>query len=129
MGEEENLDYEKKIEKAMKYAEKVKLKRELNELKHSNDKPKEKLSFSKVAFIFMIGNCIVIEIYALIAMFFFGDLSSLSTLIAAVVGECLSFLAFEIKSLKENTAGGIVFESAMKKLDYELDNKNDEPVG
>lgn len=123
------MDYEKKIEKAMKYAEKVKLKRELNELKHSNDKPKEKLSFSKVAFIFMIGNCIVIEIYALIAMFFFGDLSSLSTLIAAVVGECLSFLAFEIKSLKENTAGGIVFESAMKKLDYELDNKNDEPVG
>lgn len=50
------MDYEKKIEKAMKYAEKVKLKRELNELKHSNDKPKEKLSFSKVAFIFMIGN-------------------------------------------------------------------------
>lgn len=123
------MDFEKKKQLAMEHAEKVKLNQELKEIRHSNDKPKEKLSFSKVAFIFMIGNCIVIEIYALIAMFFFGDLSSLSTLIAAVVGECLSFLAFEIKSLKENTVGGIVFESAMKKLDYELDNKNDEPVG
>ena len=123
------MDYEKQLAKALEHAEKVKLKQELNELRHSNDKPKEKLSFSKMAFIFMIANCVVIEIYALVAMFFFGDLSSLSALIAAVVGECISFLCFEIKSGKENTTGGIVYESAMKKLEHELDNDTDDAVG
>lgn len=123
------MDYEKQLAKALKHAEKVKLKQELNELRHSNDKPKEKLSFSKMAFIFMIANCVVIEIYALVAMFFFGDLSSLSALIAAVVGECISFLCFEIKSGKENTTGGIIYESAMKKLEHELNNNTDDAVG
>ena len=123
------MDYEKRLAKALAHAEKVKLKQELNELRHSNDKPKEKLSFSKMAFIFMIANCVVIEIYALVAMFFFGDLSSLSALIAAVVGECISFLCFEVKSGKENTTGGIIYESAMKKLEHELNNNTDDAVG
>ncbi len=119
----------KKTARAEAYAEKVKIKQYLHEVKHKNDKPKEKLSFSKMAFLFMIINCTVIEIYALVAMFFFADLSSLSTLIAAVVGECVSFLGYEIKSAKENVAGGIVYESAMKKLEHELDSKSEESVG
>lgn len=124
------MDYEEKLSKAKSHADKVKLRRELNEVWHSNDEPREKLSFSKVAFIFMITNCVVIEVYALVAMFYFGDLSSLSALIAAVVGECVSFLCFEIKSGKENTVGGIVYESAMKKLEHELENNsNDDAVG
>lgn len=123
------MDYEKEISKAMEHAEKVKLKQELHDLKHSNDKPKEKLSFSKMAFIFMIGNCVIIEIYALVAMFYFGDLSSLSALIAAVVGECVTTLGYFIKSQHENTKDGIIYETAMKKLEYELDNKSDEAVG
>lgn len=127
------MDYEKKIEKALKYAEKVKLNRELNELKHSNDKPKEKLTFSKGIFIFMIANCIVIEIYALIAMFFFGDLSSLSALIAAVVGECITTIGYFVKAGRENTKDGIVYETAMMKLEHELENSssmsNDDAVG
>lgn len=122
------MDYEKEMAKAQAYANKVKLKQELYDLRHSNDKPKEKLSFSKMAFIFMISNCVVIEIYALVAMFYFGDLSSLSALIAAVVGECITTCAYYIKAGKENTANGIVYEAAMKKLEYELDN-TDESVG
>ena len=118
---------DKKIAGAEAHAEKVKVNQYLHEVKHKNDKPKEKLSFSKMAFLFMIINCTVIEIYALVAMFFFGDLSSLSALIAAVVGECISFLCFEVKSGKENTTGGIVYESAMKKLEHELNN--DDSVG
>lgn len=123
------MDYEKKIADAMEHAEKVKLKQELYELRHSNDKQREKLSFSKIAFIFMMTNCVVIEIYALFAMFYFGDLSSLSALIAAVVGECVSFLCFEIKAGKENSKNGIVYETAMKKLEHELENNNDDAVG
>lgn len=123
------MDYEKQKQLAQDHADKVKLKQELKEIKHSNDKPKEKLSFSKMAFIFMIGNCTVIEIYALVAMFFYADLSPLSTLIAAVVGECMSFLVYEAKASKENSEGGIVYESAMAKLKYELGNDTDDSVG
>lgn len=123
------MDFEKEIEKALEHADRVKQKQELYDLRHSNDRKKEPLSFSKMAFIFMIGNCIAIEVYALVAMFIFGDLSSLSALIAAVVGECMSFLVFEIKSGKENTTGGIVYETAMKKLEHELENNSDDAVG
>lgn len=123
------MDFEKEIERAIQHADRVKQKQELYEVKHANDKPKEKLSFSKVAFIFMITNCTIIEIYALVAMFFFADLSSLSTLIAAVVGECVSFLSYEWKSMRENSAQGIVYETAMKKLEYELENSSDDAVG
>lgn len=123
------MDYEKEISKALEHAEKVKLKQELHDLKHSNDKPKEKLSFSKMAFIFMISNCVIIEVYALVAMFYFGDLSSLSALVAAVVGECVITLGYFIKSQHENTKDGIIYETAMKKLEYELESKSDEAVG
>ena len=123
------MNYQMKKAKGLNHAIKVKQRQELDELKHCNDKPKEKLSFSKIAFIFMIANCVVIELYALFTMFFFQDLSSLPTLIAAVVGECISFLAYEFKSMKENSANGIVYESAMKKLEYELENTTDDAVG
>lgn len=121
------MDFEKEIELAIKHADRVKQKRELAEIYHANDEPKEKLSFSKIAFIFMMTNCVIIEVYALVAMFRFADLSSLSTLIAAVVGECVSFLSYEYKSMKENSSQGIVYESAMKKLEHEL--SNDDCVG
>lgn len=123
------MDYEKKLAKAIEHAEKVKLNQELSELRHSNDKPREKLTFSKIAFIFMIGNCVVIEIYALVAMFFFGDLSSLSALIAAVVGECITTIGYFIKSGRENRKDGIVYDTAMKKLEYELESNTDDAVG
>ena len=120
------MAFETEKQKAEEHALNVKQKQELYEIKHKNDVAKPKLSFSKVAFIFMIANCSVIELYALITMFIFADLSPLSTLIAAVVGECVTFLGYEIKSVKENISGGIVYESTMKKLEYELENNNDE---
>ena len=125
----DRMNYEKRIQKALDHAERVKLNQELKELRHSNDKPKEKITFSKGVFIFMIANCIVIEVYSLVAMFFFGDLSSLSALIAAVVGECITTIGYYVKAGKENTKDGIVYETAMKKLEYELENNSDEAVG
>lgn len=123
--------FENKIKKAIMHSQKVKQNQELYELRHSNDKPKEKLSFSKRAFIFLVGNCTVIEIYALITMVYFQDLSSLSALIVAVVGDCVTMLAYMVKSQHENTSGGIVFETAMKKLEHELSNESngDDSVG
>ena len=124
-------NYEQKIQNAINHAEKVKLKRELSELRHVNDKPKEKIPTGKIGFWYMIINCTVIEIYSLVAMFIFRDLSSLPALIVAVVGDCVAFISYNAKSSKENTEGGIVYESAMKKLEYELGNSmsEDDAVG
>lgn len=121
------MEYERKIAKALEYAERKKLKQEIHDLKHSNDRPRQKLTFSKLAFIFMMGNCVVIELYALVTMFFMEDLSSLSTLIAAVVGECICTCGYFVKSGKENSANGIVYETAMAKLQHELNT--DDAVG
>ena len=123
----EQIIFEVEKQKALHYAEDVRQRQELYELRHSNDKKKEKLSFSKIAFIFMVTNCVIIELYALFTMFYFQDLSSLPALIAAIVGECITLCGYYVKSGKENTIGGIVYESAMKKLEHELDNN--ESVG
>ena len=42
------------------------------------------------------------------------DLTPLVTLITTVVGEVIAFAVYAAKSVKENTAGGIVYETAMK---------------
>lgn len=123
----EQIIFEVEKQKALHYAEDVRQRQELYELRHSNDKKKEKLSFSKIAFIFMVTNCVIIELYALFTMFYFQDLSSLPALIAAIVGECITLCGYYVKSGKENTIGGIVYESAMKTLEHELDNN--ESVG
>lgn len=122
--------FEKEINKAIEHSNAVKQKQELYELKHSNDITKEKLSFSKMAFIFLVANCTVIELYSLIAMALLRDLSPLPALIAAVVGDCVALIAYNVKAQHENTSGGIVFETTMKKLEHELNNNDsDESVG
>lgn len=120
------MSFDKKKERAEQHALRVKQRQELSEIKHKND-VKASLSFSKLAFIFMMGNCMIVEIYALITMIIFADLSPLTTLIAAVIGECVTMIGYYIKSGKENTAGGIVYESAMEKLRSGIDS--DDAVG
>lgn len=123
------MDYNKQKEYANKYAAKVKQKQELYDIKHRNDKPKEKLSFSKKAFVFMIANCIIIEIYSLFMMAFYEDLSSLPTLIVAVIGECICTVSYYIKAKCENTQGGIIYETALRKLDNSINEINSDSVG
>jgi hypothetical protein len=49
------------------------------------------------------------------------DLTPLITLISAVVGEVIGFAIYSIKASKENSKGGIVYDTAMQHL-----NNNDE---
>lgn len=116
------IDYEVEKEKAKLHAEKVKLKQEIEDIKHANDRQRKPLSFSKIAVIVLFINYLVIELYSMVAMFWFNDLSALGTLIVAVLGQCATLTGYFIKSGKENTAGGIVFETTMKEL--ELDNNS-----
>ena len=129
MGLKEEVDFNIKKKDAEKHAEKVKQRQELYAIRHKNDKVKEKTPTSKVVLYFMITNCVVIEIYSLVVILVFRDLTPLPMLISAVIGGCISFLGYEYKSMKENTVGGIVYESAMKKLEYELENNTEDAVG
>ena len=45
------------------------------------------------------------------------DLTALITLIGAVIGETLTFIAYAVKSAKENSRNGIVYEMAMRDRD------------
>lgn len=110
-------DYKDRMDEAFRHAEDVKQKQEIKEAKHSNDKP---LSFSKMAVIFIFANCCVIELYSMVVMAVFHDLSSLGSLVMAVVGQCASLLGYFIKASRENTESGIVYETTMLQLQHEL---------
>lgn len=88
-----------------------------------------KLPFGKLLMIFLFINFTLLEIftgwvtistfslaYAIGAM---PDFMPLITLLGAIIGETLSFGIYSAKSKAENTAGGIVYETAMKEMDQE----------
>lgn len=116
-------DYRDKMDEALKYAEDVKQKQEIKEIKHSNDKEKKPLSFSKIAVIFIFTNCLVIELYSMVVMAVFHDLSSLGSLVIGVIGQCVTALGYFIKSKAENCSDGIVYETAMRQ--YEIQEKEE----
>ena len=102
--------YKKKIDKLKKKNEYLK---QINELETESDKYKRKTPYTKKIMMFILINCTIVELYSMFAMTYTNYLSSLCTLITAVVGESISFAIYSYKSIKENTQGGIVYESAM----------------
>lgn len=86
-----------------------------------------KISTSKLLILFLFINCTIIELFTgyvtlksidiatLIMMT--PDFTPLVTLIGAVVSEVIGFAVYALKSAKENTSGGIVYETAMKQIE------------
>lgn len=115
--------YEEELLKAELHATKQKQKQEIYNIKHKYDK--KKLTFGKLALIFLLFNCSVIEIYSMIVMFIFKDLSPLTVLISSVVGECIGLISYNVKSQKENTGPngeGITWSLALKEKE---ENQNE----
>lgn len=91
----------------------------------------KKISTSKLLILFLFLNCTAIEIFtgwvtiqsiALVSMtMMMPDFSPLVTLIGAVVSEVIGFAIYSIKATKENTKGGIVYDTAMKEYEMEED--------
>lgn len=73
-------------------------------------RPKLKFNTTKLVLFFIFINCTAVEIYSMWIMVKLADISGLYALITAVVGETMSFLIYALKSTKENTEGGIVYE-------------------
>ena len=86
-------------------------------------KDKKKMSTSKWLIFFLFLNCTIIELFTgyvtlqtLTIAKITGlppDLTPLVTLIGIVVAEVIGFAVYALKSLKENTSGGIIYETAM----------------
>ena len=98
-------------------------------------KYKKKISTSKLLIFFLFLNCTIIELFTGWVTFksielstitaMAPDFSPLVALIGAVIGEVIGFAVYAIKSTKENTVGGIVYDSALNNNN----NNNNESVG
>ena len=135
--EELVAELEKRVEQEEKRwgLEKPLLEREqkVNSEKEEFAKKKNKLTTSKILIGFLFLNCTLIEIFtgwAMIKMLYIAsiagtsiDFTPLVALIGAVVGEVIGYGIYSLKSAKENSVGGLVFESAMKEKEHESKKK------
>lgn len=81
---------------------------------------------AKVLMTLLFVNCTVVELFTMwatdqsfklaYATQLAPDLTPLNTLVGTVVAEVLGFAVYCLKSMKENTKGGIVYESAVGNL-------------
>ena len=103
---------------------KYKLKQEKREFKKQF---LPKISTSKLLILFLFINCTIIELFTGFVTLKSLDLTTLTmanpdftplvTLIGAVVSEVVGYAVYALKSAKENTAGGITYETAMRQID------------
>ena len=132
-AEREILLQEKQWEKEKSLQErKYKIKKEKRELKSLYG---FKLPTSKLLILFLFINCTLIELFTgwvtiksidLATLTMVGpDFTPLVTLIGAIVSEVIGFAIYAIKSAKENTEGGIIYETTMAKLQQ----KDEEQLG
>lgn len=123
-AEREIVLQEKQWEKEKSLQErKYKIKKEKRELKSLYG---FKLPTSKLLILFLFINCTLIELFTgwvtiksidLATLTMVGpDFTPLVTLIGAVVSEVIGFAIYAIKSAKENTEGGIIYETTIAKL-------------
>lgn len=85
----------------------------------------KKIPTSKKLILFLFLNCTLIELftawvtikslYLAETFLIVPDFTPLVSLIGAVLGEVIGYAVYAIKSAKENSQGGIVFESAAAK--------------
>lgn len=87
-------------------------------------KDKSKLTTTKLLILFLFINCTIIELFTgwttiqslrlALQTGLAPDFTPLITLIGAVIGEVIGFATYTIKSTKENTVGGVVYDCAIK---------------
>lgn len=84
----------------------------------------KKISCTKLIVLFLFLNCTIIEIFTgwvtvqnILLAQNFGialDFTPLVTLVGTIVSEVFGFAVYAAKSAKENSKGGIVYDSAMR---------------
>ena len=115
------------------------IKAERKSLRESFKEKKDKIANSKLLVWFLFINCTIIELFTIWVIckelglaaegILSPDLSPLMALITTVVAEVIGFGIYALKSTKENTTGGIIYETAMFNLQNEVPEDEDEEVG
>ena len=103
-------------------------------LKEEKDKYKSKIklpSTSKLMAVYLFIILNVVLIYAMVAMWYFKDLSYLGVLITDVAAQVLTYFIYSKKATIENTVGGITYDMAMKSVEETTVNEygNSNAVG
>lgn len=129
----------RKLEREIKQWEQEKqiiiAKQKLTEDKKETLKKKNKLSTSKFLMFFLFISCSIIEAFTMYVtikgmnMGLGADFGPLQMLITAVVGEVIGYAVYSLKALKENTEGGIVYQSNLlnnyAQLIENIENENE----
>lgn len=88
----------------------------------------KKISCTKLIILFLFINCTLVELFtgwvvvknlALAAAGVALDLTPLTTLVGTVVAEVLGFAVYAAKATKENSKGGIVYDSTFSQVNEE----------
>lgn len=109
---------------ARRYAKRQKFWEEVEEIKYGKN-GRRKMPTGKKFTIFLLINFTVVEIYTLFIMYYLRDISALPTLITSVIGEVITLIVYQIKSLKENTASsGFMYELKMKDAEQGIIDDN-----
>lgn len=96
---------------------------------------KKKLTTTKLLTFFLLLNCTIIQfftLYIILKQLNMGmevDLTPLQMLITTIVGQVIVFIIYSIKSLKENTKGGIVYDMALNEQENFIDQNIQEAEG
>lgn len=111
------------------------LKQEKKKIKNKYKEQHKKIATSKFLMLFLFISCSAIQFFTIVLTFKgmnlgYVDFSALQSLIAAIVAEVIGFAIYSLKSMKENTVGGIVYQTAIIQAKKENQNNNyQEAVG
>ena len=124
-------EFRSKMRKARLKNESAVRKMELRETKNKS-KQKKKISTTKLIALYLFILLNVVLAFAMYMMYRLSDLTYLGVLITDIVAQVITFLIYVVKSTKENTQGGITYETAMRSFQVESFsqiNNDNEPVG
>ena len=116
--------YDEKLRKAYIQSKKREYElaiKEINRMNRNSKKVTDSLTTSKFFMLFILMNCTVIEIYSMVTMFVFNDLSSLSSLIVAVVTESISYAVYSAKAYKGKKSE---VEAELERDRFEFEKEN-----
>ncbi len=97
-------------------------------LKEEKDKYRLKLKLpttSKLMAVYLFFILNVVLAYAMIAMWYFADLTYLGVLVTDVAAQVLTYFIYARKATAENTTGGITYDMALKSAEETITYKDD----
>lgn len=121
--------YDSKLVKIQKRNESIEYRRKLRD-ERKKYFPKFKIpSTSKIVLIVAALLCVEILVFCQYMIFTTGDTNALYAMVGALVSFVPVVLGYYVKSTKENTKGGITFETSMAQIQLPTIDTDEEAVG